>query len=182
VNFDTFQHQEMVIDYVRTYRRCTSSDSKDSCKHFHLKGDVGVNGYNSSKGETATASINVFPNPMPKSLMETGLSFRLDQDCQQVKIDCVNSLGQEVSESIFNGSLAKDELLSKNFSIPFATSGMYYVRSVFSQCGSDLTGKGNQVFKLSVMDDRQYKEHLKKQKRELEKNSTNQKIIKENLK
>jgi beta-glucanase (GH16 family) len=175
VNPDTFEYQEMVIDYVRSYRRCTDQDPKSSCRFFTMSGDWGTSSYNSNRGETASASLNVFPNPASTAVGDAGLSFRLNQSCNQVKIDLINSTGQLTSietsgqpssSIIFNGSLQKDELLEKSLRVSNLKSGLYTIRSEFAGCGDDQSGKGNQSFKLVMMDDRQFKK-FEKEKGEL---------------
>jgi len=179
VDLDTFKHQEMIIDYVRTYRRCNSNDPKESCQHFMMKGDWGVNGYNNFKNETAFAEINAYPNPIAKTYNsgQASLSFRLFQNCEDVKIDFVNLLGQSLATNdesqngtpyLFSGSLEKDKVLTKKINISQLPSGMYMIRAEYSQCGESKSGMGNQVFKLVVVDDK-LPEKTKKPKKPVKK-------------
>ena len=184
VDLDTFSHQEMVIDYVRSFRKCTPEDPKEKCENFMMKGE-GVNGYNTYKNETAFADINVYPNPTGKSSNggNVTMKFRLYQDCQKVQINMVNMAGQLVPvhvegessrEFIFNGPLMGDETITKQIGVTHLASGMYLVYSAFEECGYSKAGKGNHVFKLVVIEDREMnkkKKEIEKEKQQIRENS-----------
>lgn len=162
VELDSFYHQELVVESVKTYRQCNPEDPKSSCVQFKMKDKGGVDGYNSNRRETAFAEINTYPNPIGKSDPEPTVTVRLKlyQNCQDVKIDVINMLGQQmaiVSDTVINGAYLYSDALEANvdlyrkMNIAHLSSGMYLVRAEYQKCGSSLNGEGNQVFKLLVL-------------------------------
>jgi hypothetical protein len=154
-----FLKQIHVIDYVRAYRRCTPEDDPRDCKDIKIK-SKGVDSYNTSKGETAFAELNVYPNPILKSQgsNEVTIRFTLMQDCQEVDMDLINMLGQKVLPLTNQGG---NQILSKvalqsgqdNYYQLYThnlQAGMYFVRATYKKCGLGLSGQGNQIFKLLV--------------------------------
>ena len=154
-NFKTTKH---IIDYVRTYKRCTAEDDPKKCVKFKDKDTV--YGYNTHKGETATFEINVFPSPQLKGRdMTTRITAA--QYCQEVQFSLVNMAGQIVGAEVVSGSEgAKGHLYkgpmeeNETKEIVFRTNnlaaGMYLATAWFKKCGPYGSGEGNQVFKMVV--------------------------------
>lgn len=162
VDLDTFYHQELIVDSVKVYRQCTPKDDKSKCEKFRMKDENGVDGYNSSKRETAFAEINAYPNPIGRSSADPHVTVRLKlfQNCQDVKIDIINILGQQMAvtteqstnaQYLYDGPLEANVDLYRKTNISTLSSAMYIIRAEYRKCGDNQNGEGNQVFKLLVL-------------------------------
>lgn len=162
VNIDTFYHQELIIESVRTYRACTPEDMKGDCQKFKMKDKGGVDGYQSTRGETAFAEINSYPNPPQKNNDNGAVTTRLKlmQYCEDVKIDLINMLGQQMAihseeggnlQYLYNGPLDEGMDLYKKMYTFHLSAGVYIIRAEFRKCAPSGKGEGNQVFKLLVL-------------------------------
>jgi hypothetical protein len=80
----------------------------------------------------------------------------------------VSKLASADQEALFQGALVKDQVIQQTFNISTLSNGMYLIRSEYSSCGSDRSGKGNQVFKLAVVDEKE----IKKTQKRIEKQSS----------
>lgn len=162
VDPDTFYHQELVIESVRTYRACTPEDMKADCIQLKMKDKNGVDGYNSQKHETAFAEINAYPNPVSRKADDNSITVRLQlkQYCQDVKIDVINMLGQQMAinseeannaQYLYNGPLEPYTDLYKKMYTYHLSAGVYLIRAEYRKCGDYQKGEGNQVFKMLVL-------------------------------
>jgi beta-glucanase (GH16 family) len=156
---ENFKQTKHIIDYVRTYKRCTAEDDPKTCIKFKDK-DVVYN-YNSHKGETATFDINVFPSPQLKGRDMT-MRVTANQYCEDVRMNLVNMAGQLVGVDIVSGSESGRDYLYKGVmtenetkEIVFRTNnlsaGLYLATAWFEKCGPGLSGQGNQVFKMVIV-------------------------------
>jgi hypothetical protein len=161
VNLDTFSHQELVVDSVRTYRRCTIEDPKEKCIQIKTRGG-GVDRYQSTKNETAFAEINAYPNPVARIQQDPMVTvrLRLEQYCQDVKIDLISLAGQQVTINspegngqyyLYDGPLDANEDLYRRMYITHLAAGLYIIRAEYRKCGMGGGGEGNQVFKIVVI-------------------------------
>ena len=158
-DLDHFPEQNLVIDYVRTYSRCTKEDPASKCVKFDMLG--GADDYNSYRGETAYAEVNAFPNPVRRS-DPMGVRFTSKQRCEEFRVDLIDMLGREVAVDspdaspdrrfLFNGPINANQDVNTSIRTDALASGMYFVRATYEKCGDDRTGRGNQVFKFMVMD------------------------------
>ena len=156
---DNFQTTKHIIDYVRTYERCTASDDPKKCVKFKDKDTV--YNYNSNRNETASMDINVFPSPQLKGRdMTTRITS--NQYCKEVTFTIVNMAGQIVGVNktsgdniyggyLYKGPMEKDETKEMVFMTHNLAAGMYLVTAWFEKCGDNGAGKGNQVFKMVVI-------------------------------
>jgi len=155
-NFKTTKH---VIDYVRTYKRCTAEDDPKLCIKFKDKDTV--YNYNSHRGETATFDINVFPSPQLKGRNMT-TRITANQYCKDVKFILVNMAGQIVGVDVISGSepgrgylykgqMDENETKEIVFSTNNLAAGLYLATAWFEKCGPDGVGQGNQVFKMVIV-------------------------------
>jgi len=144
-DIDHFEEQNLIIDSVRTYRRCTAQDSKEKCKHFPMQ-DAG----NSSRGETAHAEVNAYPNPLVRGA-NAGLRVTSLQPCQNFQVSITDANGQPIQQ-VYSGRMNENETRTWQISTLGWASGMYQARASFSGCGADQSGSGNQVFKMVVIE------------------------------
>lgn len=155
-NFKTTKH---IIDYVRTYKRCTAEDDPKKCVKFKDKDTV--YNYNTHKGETASVEINVFPSPQLKGKNMT-TRITSDQFCKEVKFGLVNMLGQivgvtKVSEPneghsfLYKGPMEEKETKEIEFMTDNLAPGMYLATAWFEGCGYYGNGEGNHVFKMIIV-------------------------------
>lgn len=82
--------------------------------------------------------------------------------------------GESSRELIYNGPLSGDETITKQIGVSQLASGMYLVHSAFEECGYSKAGKGNHVFKLVVIEDREMnkkKKEIEKEKQKIRENS-----------
>jgi len=185
--YETWNEKEVVIDYVKVYRRCTQEEfeadeqrdvNEKQCQQFATDNEgTGADAYQSTKGETASASMMAYPNPYKMGHGEINVEFKLDQDCNDVKIDLINILGQIInpgdvnlvkedsdinpdSHYFHNGPLRgnkQDHNLIYQLSFtphPDMAAAMYMVRAEFRECaipGAGYTGHGNYVWKQIII-------------------------------
>jgi hypothetical protein len=161
VNFDTFSHQELVVESVRTYRRCTENDPKEKCVQIKTRGG-GVDRYQSTRNETAFAEINAYPNPIARTQQDPMVTvrLRLEQYCQDVKIDLISLTGQQVTINspdggdgtyLYKGALEASEDVYRRMYINHLAAGLYIIRAEYQKCGMGGGGSGNQVFKIVII-------------------------------
>lgn len=156
---DNFQTTKHVIDYVKTYARCTASDDPALCVKF--KDHDTVYNYNTHKNETASVEINVFPSPQLKGQdMTTRLTSH--QYCKNVTFTLVNMAGQIVGVDkvsaedrtrghLYKGPMEQGQTKEIVFSTNNLAAGMYLVTAWFDGCGPNGAGEGNHVFKMVVI-------------------------------
>jgi Glycosyl hydrolases family 16 len=157
-NFKTTNH---IIDYVRTYKRCTAQDDPKKCIKFRDKDTV--YNYNTNKGETASVEINAFPSPQ---LSGRDMTARITshQYCGKVQFSIVALTGQIVGVDVvqgagegakrghlYEGVLGENETKEVVFRTDNLAAGMYLVTAWFEKCGPSGAGEGNHVFKVIVI-------------------------------
>jgi len=156
---DNFQTTKHVIDYVRTYKRCTAKDDPKKCIKF--KDHDTVYNYNTHKGETASVEMNGFPSPQLKG-REMTARITSQQYCEKVRVGLVSMSGQIVNVDIqsderssnifmYDGPMEKDQTKEIVFRTNNLAAGMYLITSRFEKCGDDLSGEGNHVFKIVII-------------------------------
>jgi beta-glucanase (GH16 family) len=158
-NPDNFKTTKHVIDYVKTYARCTASDDPALCVKF--KDHDTVYNYNTNKNETASVEINVFPSPQLKGRdMTTRITSH--QYCKNVTFTLVNMAGQIVGVNkssgddqsrghLYKGPLGQGETKEIVFMTNNLAAGMYLATAWFDGCGENGAGEGNHVFKMVVI-------------------------------
>jgi integrase len=87
---DNFQTTRHVIDYVKTYTRCTKEDDPKKCIKFRDKDTV--YNYNTHRGETASMEVWAFPSPQLKGRDMTA-RLTSHQYCEDVRFTLVNMAG-----------------------------------------------------------------------------------------
>ncbi len=156
---DNFQTTKHVIDYVKTYERCTAADDPKKC--FKFKDKDTVYRYNSNRGETASMEINVFPSPQLKGRdMTTRITSH--QFCKNVKFTIVNMAGQIIGVDkvgpdnegrtyLYQGPMEENESKEIVFRTNNLAAGLYLATAWFDGCGDNGKGEGNHVFKMVVI-------------------------------
>jgi beta-glucanase (GH16 family) len=155
-NFKTTKH---IIDYVKTYTRCTKEDDPKKCIKFRDRDTVYK--YNTHKGETASMEVWAFPSPQLKGKNMTA-RLTSHQFCKDVKFTLVNMAGQTVGVDVVSGAkpgrghlyegiMEENETKEIEFMTHNLATGMYLVTSFFRECGSDGNGEGNHVFKMIII-------------------------------
>jgi hypothetical protein len=157
---DNFKTTEHVIDYVRTYTRCTAQDDPKKCIKFKDKDTV--YNYNTHRGETASMEINAYPSPQLKGRdMTTRITSH--QYCKDVKFTLVNMAGQIVGVDVvsgtdkpgrgylYQGPMFENETKEIVFMTHNLAAGMYLVTAWFEGCGMNGAGEGNHVFKMVII-------------------------------
>lgn len=156
-NFKTTKH---IIDYVKTYARCTKEDDPKKCIKF--KDHDTVYNYNTNKNETASVEINVFPSPQRIGLTQTA-RLTSHQYCGKLRFTLVNMLGQIVGVDkvsgvsdlsrgyLYEGPIGERETLEIVYRTDNLAAGMYLVAAWFEKCGPYQQGEGNHVFKMIVI-------------------------------
>lgn len=157
---DNFQTTKHVIDYVKTYTRCTAADDPKTCVKFKDKDTV--YNYNTHRGETASMEINVFPSPQLKGKDQTA-RITSNQYCEEVTISIVNMAGQMIGVDIrspegkpgrrelYKGPMEQGESKEIVYMTHNLAAGMYLVAAWFEKCGNDRSGHGNHVFKMVII-------------------------------
>lgn len=180
-NYETWSEKEVTIDYVKVYRRCTQeeydadakrADGSKLCSHFGSD-TSGADVYQSTRNETASAEMFVYPNPYVMGTGEISVEFKLDQNCQDVKIDIVAMTGQIVSSEALGVKSASPEIIpsgrylhdgplrgDRTNPVPYSfrftppsglAAAMYLIRAEFKKCadstGFGEAGHGNYVWK-----------------------------------
>jgi beta-glucanase (GH16 family) len=158
-DIDNFKTTKHVIDYVKTYTRCTKADDPKRCIKFKDKDTV--YNYNTHRGETASMEVWAFPSPQLKGKNMTA-RLTSHQFCKDVKFTLVNMAGQTIGVDIVSGAKAgrghlyegimeENETKEIEFMTNNLSAGMYLVTAWFKECGSDLSGEGNHVFKMIII-------------------------------
>jgi hypothetical protein len=184
-NYDTWTEKEVVIDYVKVFRRCSQAEfeadalrpvHKKLCHHFQTDANP-ADAYQSTRNETASASMTAYPNPYKMGNGPITVEFRLHQNCQDVKIDLVNTIGQIVQAGQVNFTAQNSSITPKQHYLhdgplqgdfsdpnqiyvftftpsPSLASGMYFIRAEYQKCdsgGGTFGGKGNYVWKQVIL-------------------------------
>jgi hypothetical protein len=158
-NIDDFKTTKHIIDYVKTYTRCTKEDDPRKCIKFRDKDTV--YNYNTHKGETASMEVWAFPSPQLKGKNMTA-RLTSHQFCKDVKFTLVNMAGQIVGVDVvsggkpgrghlYEGIMEANETKEIEFMTYNLAAGMYLVTAWFRECGPDLNGEGNHVFKMVII-------------------------------
>lgn len=188
-NYDTWITKEVVIDSVKVWRRCSQEEFDDDegklpqdkrCEHFNTDKSNSADVYQSTRNETASASMMAYPNPYKMGGGPITVEFRLFQDCKDVKIDLVNVLGQIVQSGQVNMTSENSDIKPKTNYLhdgplrgamndynslyqfqftpnPSLASAMYMIRAEYKQCaihtryGVEYTGHGNYVWKEVIL-------------------------------
>ncbi len=156
---DNFQTTKHVIDYVRSYSRCTARDEPKKC--FKFRDHDTVYNYNTHRGETASVEMNGFPSPQLKG-REMTARITMNQFCEKVKIGLVSMSGQMVNAPIqnderssnmflYDGPLGENETKEIVFGTNQLAAGMYLITAWFEKCGENGRGEGNHVFKIVII-------------------------------
>lgn len=154
-NEDNMKHE---IDYVKAYVPCTKNDDPRMC--FKPKYRDTVYQYNSHHSwESAEVLLNAYPSP-PNPGEPMRIRMTPQQDCDDLKLYMINVLGQMVpirsqdavdSFYLNNGPVIGKKDYYYTIETSHLAAGMYMVTAMFQQCGNDKTGKGNQVFKATII-------------------------------
>ena len=142
---ENFPHQEMLVDYVKTYTLCENNNDPD-CQQF--TSPVSDVNYNSNEGETAKADLIVYPNPVRIGENAT-VKLMLYQDCDNVSVNLYSLSGALIERIGVDMKLNKDAIFEKNISNTHLPSGIYIIDANFKSCGQN-NGQGNQVYKILV--------------------------------
>lgn len=109
--------------------------------------------YQSTRGETARASIKVYPSPQKKG-EEINVTFSSEQFCELFQVDVIDILGRIMGVNggnpyLYKGPIDKDETKIMTMTTENLVPAMYILRAEFSKCEGN--GKGNQVFKFLIV-------------------------------
>lgn len=149
VNINNFPDQEMVIDYVKTYMRCTNQDDPVKCKKFH---DIGVvEEYNNNSADTTDVDFAVYPSPVSNKDGKVSLSMTAHDSCENVTMQISNLKGQVLEKKdLPSGFLEKE--ITKYYSVDIHDypSGLFIATLNFWNCGEFKNLRGKQSFKFVV--------------------------------